>query len=112
RTREDVARVAVAVVLDAAARNGAGHLPSFGDRQLRADRARCGPSRRDDGGEREPFAACAPALDVGQQLFHAPCLLSIPASTPARSSRLARLCPATKRSTNGRAARIPPASGW
>ena len=56
--------------------------------------------------------AGAPALDVLKNLSHAACLRSIPARTSASSSRLATLWPATKRSTYGRAARIPPASGW
>ena len=37
---------------------------------------------------------------------------SIPAITEASVSRLRTLCPEMKRSTNGSAARMPPASGW
>ena len=42
----------------------------------------------------------------------AACRRSIPSRMPASSSRLAMLWPGRKRSTNGSAARIPPASGW
>src|SRR5439155_26750041 len=103
--------VLVDIRLDTSARDGAAHPARLGDRQARAD----GPGRRaaggDDGCDDDLLAALPPALDLFQDLLHAACLLSMPASTPARSSRLARLCPGRNRSTNGSAARIPPASG-
>src|SRR6266513_677976 len=111
RAAEHFARVAVDLALDAAAGDRPGHLPALRDGELGSDRPRGRAPRRDDRRERELLAARAPTLDVRQDLLHAACLLSIPASTPASSSRLARLCPAMNRSTYGRAARIPPASG-
>src|SRR6266852_5247536 len=102
----------VDVGLDAAARDRAGQLAALRHGQLGADRPRRGAPGRHHGRNRHLLAALPPAGDVGQDLLHAACLLSIPASTSASSSRLARLCPGRKRSTYGKAARIPPASGW
>src|SRR5581483_3592874 len=106
-----LAGVLVDVRLDAAARHRAAHLPGLGDGEARPH----GPGRRPPRGDHRRddhlLALLTPPLDLVQYLFHAACLLSIPARTPARSSRLARLCPGRKRSTYGSAARIPPASG-
>ena len=55
------------------------------------DRPRRRAPRRDDGRDDDPLAVLAPALDLWQDLFHAACLLSMPASTPASSSRLAEI---------------------
>src|SRR5207248_2941982 len=111
RPVEDLAGMAVDVALDTAARHGPRHLAVLGDAELRAHRPRGRTARGDHRREREPLAALAPALDVADDLLHAACLPWILVSTAASSSRLARLCPATKRSTYGSAARMPPASG-
>src|SRR6187431_1539423 len=110
--REHLLGVLEDVALDAAAGDGAAHLPRLGDREARADGARRRATGRDDGGDDDLLAVLLPAVDLGKDLFHAACLLSIPASTAPSSSRLRRLWPGRKRSTNGNAARIPPASGW
>ena len=110
--REHLLCVLEHVALDAAAGDGAAHLPRLGDREAGADRARSGAPRRDDSRDDDLLAVLLPAIDLGQDLFHAACLLSMPASTAPSSSRLRRLWPGRNRSTNGRAARIPPASGW
>src|SRR5262249_60239977 len=91
---------------------GVSQLTGVGDREAPADRARprawCCDDRRDDA----LLAILFPAVDLGKDLFHAACLLSMPASTAPSSSRLRRLWPGRKRSTKGSAARIPPARGW
>jgi len=60
----------VDLVLDAAAGDRAGELAAFGDRELRADGPRRRSSRRHDAREGHTLAACAPTLEVGQQLPH------------------------------------------
>src|SRR5919106_3671446 len=112
RAGEHLAGVAEDLVLDAAAGDGADHLAPLGDGELRSDRPGSRLSRGDDRRDRDALAAAAPALDLGQDLSHAACLLCIPTRTSASSSRLARSPPETNRSRNGSAARIPPASGW
>src|SRR4029453_5562174 len=100
------------VALDATPRDGAAHLPRLGDREARPHGTRRRAARRDDRGADHLLAVLLPAVDLGKDLFHAACLLSIPASTAPSSSRLRRLWPGRKRSTKGRAARITPAGGW
>ena len=67
RAVEHLARVAEDLVLDTAARDGAGHLAALGDGELRADRARRRLPGRDHGRERDPLPARPPALDVGRE---------------------------------------------
>ena len=100
------------VALDASAGHRAAHLPRLGDRQARAERPRRRAAGADDRCDHDLLAGLEPALHLGQDLLHAACLLSMPASTAASSSRLRRLWPGRNRSTKGSAQRMPPASGW
>ena len=75
---EHLARALVDVRLDAAARHGPGQLARVRDGQLRADRPRRRPARRDHRRDRHLLSLRAPALDVVQDLLHAACLLSMP----------------------------------
>src|SRR5262249_19803664 len=109
---QDLLRVLVHVGLDATAGHRARELARLRDRELRPDRARRRAPGRDDGRDRHLLATRPEALDVREDLLHAACLLSMPARTPASCSSPARFCPGRNRSTYGRAARMPPASGW
>ena len=91
--REHLLGVLEDVALDAAAGDRAAHLPRLGDREAGADRTRRRAARRDDGGDDDLLAVLLPAVDLGKDLFHAACLLSIPANTAPSSSRLLRLWP-------------------
>ena len=110
--REHLAGVLVDVALDATAGYGAAHLPGLRDGEARTDRTGRRAAGRDHGRNDHLLTVVEPALDVGHDLLHAACLLSMPASTAASSSRLLRLWPGRNRSTKGSAQRIPPASGW
>ena len=104
---EDRRRVGVHVALHAAARHRAGQRAVLRDDELGAQRARRRAARRDDRRQREALAPLPQAVDVGQDVPHASCLLSIADSRSPSASRLARSCPDTKRSTDGSAARMP-----
>src|SRR5207245_564157 len=60
----------VDLVLDAAAGDRARELAAFGDRELRADGPRRRSSRRYDACEGDTLTACAPTLEIGQELPH------------------------------------------
>ena len=80
---EHLLRDAVDLVLDTAARDGAGQLAAGGHRELGTWRPRRRTPRRDNGGERESLAASSPAFDVSEDLFHGTCIIA-----PARSAVL------------------------
>src|SRR5919109_2566507 len=69
---EHLLRDAVHLVLDTAARDGAGQLAAGGDAELCARRPRSRTPLGDDGGERESLSASAPPFDISEDLLRAP----------------------------------------
>ena len=117
---EQLLRLAVDGALDAPSGDAAGHLAVVGDREDGADRTGCRAVRADHLRDRDAVSLAAPLLDRLQGvLVHFALLVSCAArvlpscmTTFTIDSSDARLWPGRNTSTWGRAARMPPASGW